>query len=202
MNTNPTIPGQPSRTDPKAIWSLVLGILSLTCFWILTGIPAIILGHISRSDIRKSLGQLKGEGMALAGLIMGYISVAALPIILIMASIAIPSLLRSRQLANESGAIANLKTITTVEVTYSSTKGEYGDLEDLVAAGVLDDSFYGTKSGYTYKVTATGTDYLAEANPISSNTGRYAYFATSDAIIRYSSEPALAPDGEAGLAVR
>src|SRR4029453_3605721 len=109
------------RTDTKAIWSLVLGILSLTCFWILAGIPAIVLGHISRSDIRKSMGRLKGEGMALGGLICGYISVALIPIILILASIAIPSLLRAKQVANEQAAIANLRTLSTAETSYRST---------------------------------------------------------------------------------
>ena len=50
-------------------------------------------------------------------------------IILIIATIAIPSLLRSRQAANESAAVANLRTINTAEVTYlSSSGGNYGDL--------------------------------------------------------------------------
>ena len=50
-------------------------------------------------------------------------------IILIIATIAIPSLLRSRQAANESAAVANLRTINTAEVTYlSSSGGNYGDI--------------------------------------------------------------------------
>ena len=66
-------------------------------------------------------------------------------IILIIATIAIPSLLRSRQAANESAAVANLRTINTAEVTYlSSSGGNYGDLPALVAAGLLDDTFIGT----------------------------------------------------------
>jgi type II secretory pathway pseudopilin PulG len=65
--------------------------------------------------------------MALAGLITGYISVAVIPVILIIAAIAIPSLLRSRQVAQESAAVSNLRTINTAEVTYLSTQGgDYG----------------------------------------------------------------------------
>src|SRR5436853_4454186 len=64
--------GSSARTDGKAVASLVLGILSVTILWIIAGIPAIILGHLSRSSIRRSIGELKGNGMALAGLIMGY----------------------------------------------------------------------------------------------------------------------------------
>src|SRR5437016_838499 len=104
---------QPARVEPstdgKAIGSLICGILSVTILSLLAGIPAIILGHLSRSGIKKSMGRLKGEGMALAGLIMGYVSLAIIPFILIIAAIAIPSLLRARQAANESAAVASLR---------------------------------------------------------------------------------------------
>ena len=75
-------PSSAQETDGKATASLVLGILSLLCFSVLTGIPAIILGHMSKANIRRSMGRLKGDGMATAGLIMGYISAAAIPLIL------------------------------------------------------------------------------------------------------------------------
>src|SRR5262247_561127 len=56
-------------------------------------------------------------------------------IILVIATIAIPSLLRSRQSANESGAVSNLRTINTAEVTYlSSAAGNYGGVTDLITA--------------------------------------------------------------------
>src|ERR1700729_1848452 len=55
----------PQQTDGGAIASLVLGISSfILCLSFITGIPAIVLGHISRSKIRRSGGRLKGEGMA------------------------------------------------------------------------------------------------------------------------------------------
>src|SRR5215831_14119492 len=86
-------------TDGHAIASLILGLSSVLCFTIFAGIPAIILGHISYSRIRRSMGRLKGEGMALAGLIMGYLSI---PWLLIVVAIAIPGFLRSKIIANES----------------------------------------------------------------------------------------------------
>src|SRR5262245_60259885 len=92
-------------------------------------------------------------------------------IILIIATIAIPSLLRSRQAANESSAVANLRTINTAEVTYlSSAGGNYGSLNLLVTAGLLDTRFNGPVSGYTYAVTASGSDYTATAVPTSTNS--------------------------------
>jgi type IV pilus assembly protein PilA len=110
-------------------------------------------------------------------------------IILIIATIAIPSLLRSRQAANESAAVSNLRTINTAEVTYlSSAGGNYGTLADLVTAGLLDTRFSGAAvSGYAFAVSASGANYTANASPASANTGRYAYYALPDAVIRYSS---------------
>lgn len=64
------------RTAPAAIWSLVLAILSFTCGWLFTAIPAVICGHIAWSKIRKSGGTLGGKGIATAGLILGYIALA------------------------------------------------------------------------------------------------------------------------------
>ena len=62
------------RTPPVAIWSLILAVLSFTCGWLFTAIPAVICGHIARSKIRKSGGALGGRGIATAGLILGYIA--------------------------------------------------------------------------------------------------------------------------------
>ena len=108
-------------------------------------------------------------------------------IILIIATIAIPSLLRSRQAANESSAVANLRTINTAEVTYlSSNGGNYGSLPELVTAGLVDTRFGGASvSGYAFSVTASASDYTANAVPTSANSGRYSYFALPDAVIRY-----------------
>src|ERR1044072_7735663 len=87
-------------------------------------------------------------------------------IILIIATIAIPSLLRSRQAANESAAVANIITINTAEVTYlSSAGGNYGSIPELITAGLLDSRFTNAVSGYNFTVTATGSDYTANAAP-------------------------------------
>jgi len=62
-------------TSGLAIASLVLGIGGLTVLPLLGSIAAIILGYMARSDIRKRPGEVSGDGMALAGIIMGWISV-------------------------------------------------------------------------------------------------------------------------------
>ena len=126
-------------------------------------------------------------------------------IILIIATIAIPSLLRSRQAANESAAVASVRTITTAEVTYlSSSGGAYGDITMLVAAGLLDTGFNSTKGGYNYGVTVAtgGVDYTITATPASTNNGRYGYYSTPDGVVRYSTISTLAPTGQAGNPVQ
>ena len=70
----PPVPEPVPRTAPAAIWSLVLAVLSFTCGWLFTAIPAVICGHVARSKIRKSGGALCGKGIATAGLILGYIA--------------------------------------------------------------------------------------------------------------------------------
>lgn len=126
-------PYQPAKTDGGAIASLILGISSIVlCLNIFTGIPAIITGHISYSKIKKSMGRLKGEGMALTGLILGYIS---LPMVLIFAAVLIPNLLRARISANEAAAASTVRTINTSQITYSTTYPEQGYARDLATLG-------------------------------------------------------------------
>ncbi len=120
-------------------------------------------------------------------------------IILIIATIAIPSLLRSRQAANESAAVASVRTVTTAEITYlSSSGGNYGTVAQLVTAGLLDSGFNGTKSGYTYGIITTGTDYTITATPASTNNGRFGYYSVPDGVVRYSTDSTLAPTNMAG----
>lgn len=66
----------PSQTYPRvetsvlAIISLVAGILGVFFFGSLI---AVICGHLARAEIRRKAGQLEGDGLAVAGLVLGYI---------------------------------------------------------------------------------------------------------------------------------
>src|SRR5271170_2228068 len=83
----PLPPGFEPPTSGKAIGSLISG---LFLFFLPSSIVAVVLGHLSLSEIRKSDGRLKGEGLATAGLVLGYLGIALLPFLLIIAAIAIP----------------------------------------------------------------------------------------------------------------
>ena len=68
--------GVPQKTSPLAIVSLVLGIVGICCSQVFVlGIGAIVTGFIGRNQINQSGGQLKGGGMALAGMILGALGV-------------------------------------------------------------------------------------------------------------------------------
>jgi type IV pilus assembly protein PilA len=106
------------ETSGKATASLILGIFF---FFLPAAVLAIIFGHLSRSEIKRSGGRLVGAGRALAGLILGYAGVAILPLVLILAAILIPNLLRARIAANQASAVGSLRTYNVAETTYAST---------------------------------------------------------------------------------
>lgn len=76
---NDQIPyGSASYTPPSssmAIVSLIAGILGLTLFPLLGSIVALITGSMARKEIAASRGALGGEGLAKAGVILGWIGV-------------------------------------------------------------------------------------------------------------------------------
>src|SRR5204863_1926869 len=123
-------------------------------------------------------------------------------IILIVATIAIPSLLRSRQAANESSAIANVRSLNTAEVSYSSSAGggTFGSITDLTTAGLVDSRFSTTFSGYNFTLNLGGNalDYTIFATAAASNNGRYDYYSAPDYVIRYSTAASRAPAGLTG----
>ena len=77
-------------------------------------------------------------------------------IIGIIAAIAIPNLLASRRAANESSAIASMRTLTGAQATYKASNVNFGTMVELSTAGLIDTVFSGAinaataKSGYFY----------------------------------------------------
>jgi hypothetical protein len=66
-------PGLP--TSGMAIASLLLGVAGLTFVPLLASILAILFGYMARKEIRQRPGELAGDGLALAGIVMGWIAV-------------------------------------------------------------------------------------------------------------------------------
>ena len=83
--TDLTMPGR-SAAYPKnnlGAWSLVLGIASVVLLLgVITGIPAIIVGNQGRRAVRA--GEADNEGMAMAGVVLGWISLVILAAVIVL----------------------------------------------------------------------------------------------------------------------
>ncbi len=124
-------------------------------------------------------------------------------IILIIAAIAIPNLLRARIAANESSAVSSVRTVNTAQITYSSTYSTVGYAATMGALGgsscappsssgacLIDTQLAGgSKSGYSFRMAnTTGTPvsaYNVIASPLQPNQTGVRYFCSfADAVVR------------------
>lgn len=146
----------------------------------------------------------KNQGFSLIELLI------VVAIILIIAAIAIPSMLRTKQNANEASAVDNMRTITTAEAAYSSSFGGNGFASQLVFLGsgapgtpcdmthaCLIDNSLGCaaepclRSGYLFFVmsdagAAPFFDYAVTATPQTwAKTGSKNFCAAEDSVLRY-----------------
>jgi 1,4-dihydroxy-2-naphthoate octaprenyltransferase len=71
----PPLPG-PTVNHPRAIGSLVCGVVGIAILPLIFGIIAIILGYQSRKDIGRFPEKYKGDGLAMSGLVLGVLDVA------------------------------------------------------------------------------------------------------------------------------
>lgn len=79
------VPAVGRSTNGFAIAAMVLGILWV--YWI-GSIVALVFGYIARRQIRDSMGRQGGDGMAVAGIVLGWIGVAILAIVILVAIVA------------------------------------------------------------------------------------------------------------------
>ncbi len=143
--------------------------------------------------------RIKNRGFSLIELLI------VVAIILIIAAIAIPNLLRSKMAANEASAVGSLRTLNTACVTYATIYGRYpsalsnlqpGSSASSTAADLIDSVLAGgVKSGYSFSYatpgTATGgtagTTYDITAVPVTvGTTGQRAFFTDHTGVIRAS----------------
>jgi type IV pilus assembly protein PilA len=125
-------------------------------------------------------------------------------IILIIAAIAIPNLLRARISANEASAVSSLRTMNTACITYNSTYGQYpanlsglgpanGGTPTSTSADLLDQVLAPTggvntasKSGYnfTYAAPTTQTYTITAAPVVALQTGIRDFFTDQSGVVR------------------
>ena len=74
-STPPPVQAASPTTSTLAVVSLAAGIVSWILMPFVAGVIAIICGHMARGDIKRSNGALEGDGLAVAGLVLGWINV-------------------------------------------------------------------------------------------------------------------------------
>jgi type IV pilus assembly protein PilA len=132
-------------------------------------------------------------------------------IILIIAAIAIPNLLRSKMAANEASAVGSVRTLNTAAITYSTSYGGYpatlpvmgpiaaGGTASSGLADLIDSVLAtGTKSGYVFSYSAATSDangnwvsYTLNADPVTpGTTGQRHFFTDQSGVIRADSAAA------------
>ena len=197
-------------TSGKAVGSLVSGLF----FFLPASLLAVILGHLSLSEIRKGAGRLKGQGLATAGLVLGYLGIALIPFILIIAAIAIPNLLRAKIAANEASAVGALHSYSYALGSYAAQCPQIGFPSSLANlghrstttsgarpcdhAGVLDEVLSRNepiRSGYAFHYSTgsrnnlgQATNFTIVAEPIARGTsGMRSFFVDQSGVVRSSS---------------
>jgi type IV pilus assembly protein PilA len=133
-------------------------------------------------------------------------------IILIIAAIAIPNLLRARISANEASAVASCRTMNTASITYNSSYGAYpaalsnlgpsgaGVTPTSTTADLLDQVLApagggntSTKSGYNFTYAAAAGGYTLLADPqVSNQTGVRHFFTDQSGVVRWNASAVAA----------
>ena len=129
-------PAQPAaaRTSSLAIWSLVLGILALLLAG-LTAIPAVICGHLALGKIKRSGGTQSGGGLAIAGLVTGYLGFCIFGIA-VLAGLTAPLVIRQKKKADQTEAVSNARQIGIALFEFESEYSSYPN--DATAAAVAN----------------------------------------------------------------
>jgi prepilin-type processing-associated H-X9-DG protein len=108
-------PAGAAKTSGWAISSLVLAVLALMSCG-LTALPGLILGIVGLQKIKRSGGQLGGQGLAIAGI---CVSGAALLMLPIYAGIALPALSSAREKARQAQCMNNLRQLSLAVAMYA-----------------------------------------------------------------------------------
>lgn len=186
-----------AKTSAQAVWSLVLGILSITCLWVLGSIPAIILGILAVKNIDRSGGTLKGRGIGVAGIVTGSVGIlAGLVSVGMVAAIAMPAFNGVQTKAKQTRQMNQIKQIV-IACHYHATEenGAFPEsLEALVEAGHLggedDPQPISTGDGvFLYRPGLTGTSpdeevFIASPAPM----GRQRVVGQVDGLVRIIDE--------------
>jgi hypothetical protein len=120
LSTPPPLSSSGTQASGLAVTSLVLGVLSVVGCTILTGIPAIITGHIAHNKSRRAPQQFGGGGLAIAGFVLGYLSLMFVPIML---GLLLPALAKAKSRAQTISCVNHMKQVGLAARMWSNDNG-------------------------------------------------------------------------------
>ena len=113
-----------AKTSALAIWSFVLAMIGLFTF-MLTALPALICGIVGLVKISKSKGQLKGTGLAVAGIAIPVAGTVVVPIVMMLLAILMPALGKVRCEVQTMVCTKNLSSLGKSMLIYTN---DYKDM--------------------------------------------------------------------------
>jgi hypothetical protein len=204
--------GLAPETSGKAIFSLVCGLLFIL---LPLSLVAVVFGHLSLSEIRRSAGRLTGRGMAITGLVFGYLGTALLVGFIGLSIYEARIAQRARTTrnvgsnsilaSNENSVVSSVRALNTAEIAYAQahrTSGYTCSLYELSGAwGIGGELARGRKNGYVFalrdctpaKANGPIVKYRLVAYPtVPGQTGTAAYCSDESDVIRMA--PSGSPD--------
>lgn len=225
----PGIAERPAQRSRKALASFILGLLpfvpvamlldlvfrtdyatlhhNLNFINVVAALLAVIFGHGAKASIRRSGAGLRGKGMGVAGLVLGYLWLAGFILVILISAF----IDHSRVLANQASTVGSLRTINSAAITYKSTYN-HGYPPTLAvlgppnaespnssvapsdkAAGLIDEYLAASlKSNYRFTYSAGPADstgqiqtYAIHADPMEPGvSGKLYYFTDQTNVIR------------------
>jgi Domain of unknown function (DUF4190) len=200
----------PPQSSNKAIASLVCGVLFLCAP---ASIAAIILGHLALVDIKRSANRMTGHGLAIAGLVMGYLGIALTTIYVVFMVFMFRTTLSRDVPANETAAIATMRTYNQALKAYAAKCPQQGYPATLLPLGPgpgncahanLTDARLAVpvpvRRGYMFQYTpgANGSEqirvFALVARPVQPNlTGKRFFFLDEEGVIRQADSQIIGP---------
>jgi hypothetical protein len=153
--------GLAPETSGKAIFSLVCGLLFI---FLPLSVVAVVFGHLSLSEIRRSAGRLTGKGLAVTGLVLGYIGVVLLVGFIglgiygiqmqkrMQGTVGKTSVISAR---GDTSVVSAVRTLNTAEIAYAQAHHDTGytcSLSDLSDVWGIGDLARGRKNGYIFEI--------------------------------------------------
>jgi Domain of unknown function (DUF4190) len=200
----------PPQGSNKAIASLVCGVLFLCAP---ASIAAIILGHLALADIKRSANRMTGHGLAMAGVVMGYLGIALTTIYIVFVVFVVRTTLGRDIPANETAAISTMRTYEQALKAYAAKCPRQGYPATLLPLGpgpgncahanLIDARLavpLPVRKGYLFQYTS-GTSgsqqvrvFALVARPVQPNlTGKRFFYLDDAGVIRQADSPIIGP---------